>query len=163
MCHCAPAADFASAWSSGDDSRNLKEVEAFAKSLNVRREPAKGQLSLLAKARVLRAPKWPIACLRALVSAPDVFCRRQGEAFMFTSANVKQMDTGLMPQIQEANALMEEARAWFGGTAIELLPAVTQKLINNMDVRLVMHVHGFAKTSRPGSSTPPWRRSPAIS
>ena len=62
------AAAFASAWSGGD----------FAKSLKVRRELEDGQLGLLAGARLTRAPKWPIACLKAVLSAPELFCRWGG-------------------------------------------------------------------------------------
>ena len=41
-----------------------------------------------------------------------------------------------MPQIMEATAIMEKARSWF---------ADDLKIMGNMDVRLVMHIHGFAK------------------
>ena len=69
----AEAADFASAWSGGDDAPCLVELEEYAKSLNVRREPEAGQLSILAKAQLRRAPKWAIACLKTLLQAPDFF------------------------------------------------------------------------------------------
>ena len=109
----AEAADFASAWSGGDDSQYLKEVEEYAKSLKVRREPEAGQLSILAKAQLRRAPKWAIACLKTLLQAPDVFCRRNGEAYMFSSTDVKAMETK-MSEILKATALMEKAREWLG-------------------------------------------------
>ena len=138
------AAAFAKAWSGGNESQGLVEVEAFAKTLKVRREPENGQLGVLAKAQLARAPKWPIACLKALLSAPEHFCRSQGEARMFTFADVKQMETKLMPQIMAATAMMEKARAWFGSD-MECQVALTAKILGDMDVRLVMHIHGFAK------------------
>ena len=99
--HCKDDAkelsEFAAAWSGGDGTALLLEVEAFAKTLNVRREPEKGQLSLLAKAQVRRAPRWPIACLKTLLQAPDLFCKRKGEAYMFTSIDIKYMETRDMP------------------------------------------------------------------
>ena len=58
------AAEFISASYGGDESPYLLELEAFAKSLKVRREPESGQLSLLAKAKVMRAPRWPVASKR---------------------------------------------------------------------------------------------------
>ena len=67
----AEAAAFASVWSGGDSSPALLDVEAYAKQLKVRREPEKDQLGLLAGAKLHRAPTWPIACLRALISDPD--------------------------------------------------------------------------------------------
>ena len=96
------AADFAMTGSGGDDYPGLVEVEAFAKSLNVRREPERGQLGLLAKAQVRRKPKWPLACLKALFSASDNFCKRKGESYMFTSADIRAKEGKLMPQVQEA-------------------------------------------------------------
>ena len=63
---------------------------------------------------------------------------------MFTSADVKLMETKLLPQITESCKLMEKARAWLGSD-LQSLPALTQKLMGDMDVRRVMHVHGFAQ------------------
>ena len=58
------SAEFAAAWSGGDDSPGLTEAEAYAKSIKVRKEPEDGQLSILAKAQFKRAPRRPIACLK---------------------------------------------------------------------------------------------------
>ena len=132
------AADFAAAWSGG-----LNEVEAYAKSLAVRKEPEHGQLGILANAQLKRAPRWPIACLKTLLQAPGEFCRRKGFARMFTTSHIEQMETSLNPQIMEACELMEQARAWLGPD-IYFHPGLKQKLLSDMDVRLVMHVHGFA-------------------
>ena len=55
------AAEFAAAWSGGDEYQGLTEAEAYAKSLKARKEPEDGQLGILAKAQLKRAPKWPIA------------------------------------------------------------------------------------------------------
>ena len=63
---------------------------------------------------------------------------------MFAGADVKLMETKLNPQIMEATGLMDKARAWLGSDT-QSRPALTQKLIGDMDVRLVMHAHGFAK------------------
>ena len=105
------AADFAASWSGGDESPGLNEAETYAKSTKVRKEPEDGQLGMLAKAQVKRAPKWPIACLKTLLQASDQFCKRKGEASMFTSADVKLMETKLSQQIMEATSLMDKARA----------------------------------------------------
>ena len=43
------AGEYAQAWSGGDESPGLQEVEAYGKTLQVRREPELGQLALLAK------------------------------------------------------------------------------------------------------------------
>ena len=67
----AEAAAFVEKWSGGDDAPSLVEVETYAKSLKVRREPEFGQLGILAKATLARAPAWPIACLKALLQAPE--------------------------------------------------------------------------------------------
>ena len=74
--------------------------------------------------------------------APDVFVRRQGEAMMFTSADVKAMEKRLLPQILEAVSSMQKAREWFGKSMEQPMAA---KLCGEMDVRFVMHVYGFGK------------------
>ena len=91
------AADFAKAWSGGDTAPGLNEVEAYAKSLAVRKEPEHGQLGILANAQLKRAPRWPIACLKTLLQAPDEFCRPKGFARMFTTSHIEQMETSLNP------------------------------------------------------------------
>ena len=63
---------------------------------------------------------------------------------MFTSADVKLMVGRLNPQIMEATSIMDKARAWLGSD-LQALPALTQKMMGDTEVRLVMHVHGFAK------------------
>ena len=62
---------------------------------------------------------------------------------MFTNADVKLMETRLNPQIMEACKLMDKARAWLGSD-LHTMPALTHRIMGDMDVRLVMHVHGFA-------------------
>ena len=133
------AAEFAAAWSGGDDSPGLIEAENYAKGLKARKEPENGQLSILAAARVPDR-MWPIACLKTLSQAYG----RKGEAATFTGADVKNMGSRFYPEIVEACQLMQKARKWFGPNLLTR-PAVEQKLIGDMDVRLVMHVHGFAK------------------
>ena len=80
------AAQFASAWSGGDKPLALLEVEVYAKQLKVRKEPEKCQLGFLAGAKLSRAPKWPLACLKALLSAPEQWLSRTGGAKVFSGA-----------------------------------------------------------------------------
>ena len=70
------SAEFAAAWSGGG---GLNEAEAYGKSLRIRKEPDDGQLGILAKADLKRAPRWPIACLKTLMQSPDQFCRRRAK------------------------------------------------------------------------------------
>ena len=63
---------------------------------------------------------------------------------MFNSTDIKAMEGNLQPKIKEAHGLTQQARAWFGADLI-LQPALSAKCIGQMDVRLVMHVHGFQK------------------
>ena len=63
------------------------------------------------------------------------------------SEDVKNMESIFYPQIMEARQLMEKARKLLGPNLLAQ-PAVAQKLIRDMDVRLVMHVHGLATKIR---------------
>ena len=49
-----------------------------------------------------------------------------------------------MPQILEATGIVDKARSWLD-TDKENHTIVTANLLGDMEVRLVMHVHGFAK------------------
>ena len=69
----AEAVRFVSACSGGEGAPYIKEVMSFAQSLKVRREPADGQLDLLAEAKVRSAPLWPMACYKTLMQANCLF------------------------------------------------------------------------------------------
>ena len=77
--------------------------------------------------------------------APEVFVHRQREARMFTSADVKAMEKKLLPQFLETASLMHKAREWFGKD-MQLQP-MAAKRCGGVDVRFVMHVHGFGKNT----------------
>jgi len=137
------AAEFAGAWSGGEGAPNLKRMDVYGKSLRVRRDLEAGQLGLLAKANLKRAPKWPPACAMTLLQAPELYCPHQGKAKMFTGADVRLMETKLLPDIIYACNMIDRAIKWLG-QSMEFHPAAA-KIEGDFEVRLVMHVHGFAK------------------
>ena len=106
-------AHFLAAWAGDDDDRGLNEAETFAEQLAQRKEPSDKQLSLLSKARLKRTPTWRISCLMALLAAPEQFCQ-DGQATMFTEHDTKNMETRLLPHIEDAIAMIQTARAWLG-------------------------------------------------
>ena len=57
------------------------------------------------------------------------------------------METKHAEKIKQATALMDKAREWFGSD-MSGQPALTSNLIGQMDVRLVMFVHGFKIKTR---------------
>ena len=140
-------AEFAAAWAGDDKSTALKEVESYAKQLTRRNEPEKDQLHYLAAAQLSRFPKYPIMCLKALISAPDKWVTK-GEAKMFNSAIVKEMGTSKSTKVAAACVCDDKAREWFG-TDLTKNPAFSAKVLGNMEVRLVMFVHNFLVPSRP--------------
>ena len=64
---------------------------------------------------------------------------------MFTGADIKLMETTLQPKIKEATELMGKARAWYE-LDVQSHPAVAQRIIGDLEVRLVMQVTGLSKT-----------------
>ena len=140
-------AEFAAAWSGDDKSSALLEVEAYAKQLKRQTEPEQGQLGLLASAKLNRSPKWPVACLKACLSAPDKYISKKGEAKLFCGSEIKLMETKLAGKIQEAVASMDKARGWFGSGVVGQ-PTLYAKHIGQLDVKLVMFVHGFKVKTR---------------
>ena len=81
------AAQFAHAWAGDDMSSNILDLEKHAKQLRVRREPEKGQLGLLAGAKLSRAPKWPLACWKALLSSPEAWLEARRSYFARPTSN----------------------------------------------------------------------------
>ena len=143
----AEAAEFASAWSMGDGYPTLIEVEQYSKQLRARRELETGQLALLANAKFSRAPRWAIACLKALLSAPDCKCSKKGEAKLFCSNDMRLMESKHMPKILQATVMIDKAREWFGRSKEEQ-PALTASLIGKMEERLVFFVMGITVKTR---------------
>ena len=137
------ASEFLKKWSGGDDAKYLHEIDVYGKALKSRFEPDNGQLSLLAKAALLRQPLWPPACIKACISAPDLPCFvYKGESKLFTSSDVQAMPGKKLPLIEEACKLMTMARTWLKTDTA--LPEVC-KLLGDMDVRCVMFVHDLQK------------------
>ena len=64
---------------------------------------------------------------------------------MSSRMDIFAMDTGLQPQILDAIAMIETARAWLGKEYIEEYPADAEGLLGHMEIRLVMHVHDLVK------------------
>ena len=131
-------AKFAAAWAGSDQSVTLKEVESYAKTLIRRNEPEDEQFTFLANANVRKSPRWPIMCLKALIKAPDKWIFNKGEAKMYNTTHKKEMESKLADKIAEAVAMVEKAKEWFGSDV-----AFYGKMIGDMEVRLVMHVHNF--------------------
>ena len=136
------AIKFVREWSGGEDCAELLEAETFAKSLKLRREPDRGQVGLLAGANIRRAPKWPTMCVKTLMCGAEQFCRGENCARMFTSTDIKNMETTKLPEIMAAIQLVDKAREWVHR---DINNAWVVTLIGEMEVRLVMHVHGIAK------------------
>ena len=61
---------------------------------------------------------------------------------MFSSTEVKLMETKLLSQIGQANAFLQKARDWFEKDKLEKM-ALVAKLLGTMQVRMVMLVHSF--------------------
>ena len=70
------------------------------------------------------------------------------------------METTKAAKVAEACSLFKKARAWFGEDLIGH-PAFSAKVFGDMQVRLVMFVHGFRVKSVHGLNQ--WKRSASIS
>ena len=54
------------------------------------------------------------------------------------------METKLLSQILEATTIVETAREWLR-MDMDKQPVMTSRILGDMEVRLVMHLHRFAK------------------
>ncbi|HIF03696.1 MAG TPA: hypothetical protein EYQ84_10610 [Nitrospinaceae bacterium] len=146
---CEDLCEYVAAWSGGVDARYLDELDAWSKSLPVRREINAKQLQLLAKAQIAWAPEWPTACFKALLAAPKQFITRD-EASMFNKGDIDNMG-GKCPKtsalLKEAVCIMRDCRGWV--TSMGLVGVKVKMFISAMDITLVHAIHKKECKERP--------------
>ncbi len=79
--------DFVRVWSGGKDGHILKNLEAYERTLKVKRKLYASDLSSLSKIDLLEAPKYVPALVKAMLNAPQVDSTGHGILFNTTDFN----------------------------------------------------------------------------
>ena len=133
-------AEFARAWSGGEDGHILRELEAYERTLRVKRKLYPHDLHALAKIDLVDGSKYVPAMVKAMLNAPTA--DSTGHAVLFSSSDVSSLLIGgkSRPYAKEANGMMQAATNFLTAYS-RLTPSFQAKLLSDMEVRCVMHVH----------------------
>jgi hypothetical protein len=141
--------DFARAWAGGVDGHILADLEAFERTLSVKRNVLPTDLLAMSKIHLLDAPRYVPAMVKALLSAPPNMVNNEGYATVFTSADFASLAEGgkNIPFAREAHKVMVAAQNFLDAYT-SLSVASRTKRLSDLEVRCVFHVHQKKTTTR---------------
>ena len=134
--------EFARTWAGGVDGQILADLEAFERTLVVKRNVLATDLLAMSRINLLDAPRYVPAMVKALLSAPPNMVNNEGNATIFTSADYASLAEGgkNIPFAREAHKIMVAASSFLDAyTSLDV--ANRTKLISELEVRCVFHVH----------------------
>ena len=132
--------EFVKIWSGGEGAGILKEMEIYERTLSVKRKIYPTDMLELSRIELFEAQKYVPAMVKALLNAPTA--NSTGHATLFGKGDFTSLNFGgrNVPFAIDANKLMVAADKFLGAYA--RLPAATKtKLLSDLEVRCVMHVH----------------------
>ena len=132
--------EFVKAWSGGENASILKDIEEYERTLTVKRKIYPCDMLELSKIDLFDAHRYVPAMLKAMLNAPTA--NSTGHATLFSNADYASLHHGgrSRPFAIDANKMMAAAEEFL--MAYSIMPAtVVRKLLCDLQVRLVMHVH----------------------
>jgi hypothetical protein len=147
-------------WSGGQQGRLLKDLDKFAKGLPMHRELSAASLGALAKVDINSAGLYVTAMVKAMLAAPAQYVR-DSESRLFTSTDIAAIGGRCKPHVLTAIDVMAKGREIAAAAGLDMHAVEVTKAISDLDVRLVMHVHGkvVAVRGKFASPKPPGLRS----
>ena len=134
--------DFVMAWSGGADGHILKNLEAYERTLPVKRSLNSKDLSMLGKVDFLEGSRYATAMVKAMLNAPSTMVAN-GQACVFGTndfASVQPKGRNRSNAI-EANNIITAASRFFEAYGSRVASADRRKLLVDLEIRCVMHVH----------------------
>ena len=133
-------AEFVRAWSGGEDGFILKDLEAYERTLKVKRKLYPHDLQLLGKIDFMDGSRYVPAMVKAMLNAPTA--DSTGHAALFTNSDFSSLQPNAKgrPFAKEASDMMDSATSFLKAYS-RLEPTVQKKLVSDLEVRCVMHVH----------------------
>jgi hypothetical protein len=139
---------FVKQWGGGVNGHILKDLEAYERTLKVKRKIAASDLKSLAKIELPDAPRYVPAMVKAMLNAPSNYVS-DGTANLFTAADKNSlMHNGKNRAFAvEAHSIMNSTTAFLDayasfGTVSKL------KIVSDIEIRLAMHVHSKTSDTR---------------
>ena len=142
--------DFCMAWSGGRDAHVLLALEAYERTLPVKRQLLASDLQKMAQLDLIEMPRYIPAIVKAMLNAPSDMVEN-GYAAVFSLADFMSMKPGgrHRANVAEANKIMDAAATFIKAYASPSLPAVQVRiLLAKMEINCVMHVHGKTTPTR---------------
>ena len=139
---------FVKEWSGGKGGRVLDELEAFERTLKVKRNISSQDLRCMGCLKFPEAPRYVPAMFKAALAAPAAFVN-DGVSTLFTASDFQSVQIGGRNRSAaiKANDLMIAAHTFMAAYATTSETA-TIKILANLEIRMVMFVHGKRSGSR---------------
>ena len=102
---------FARQWSGGIDPVFIKDIDAFTKTLKVQRELPSIVIGALAKCKMAEWPEYIVACVKAMIAAPDTYVSK-GKSTLLSTSDVDTIDGKNKKLSVEAASYMRKARVY---------------------------------------------------
>jgi len=142
--------DYLVAQAGGKDGTYLKDLVRYEKLLQVKREIKMEDIQKMSDLDFQhKAPRYPTALFKAMLACPTEFCK-QGVCALFNGQDFDKAKSNgkLYEHVLEAHNLVIKAESFLNAYAFGLTQLQRSKLIDDLEVRLVMHIHGKKCLSR---------------
>ena len=132
--------EFVRVWSGGEDGHILKDLEGYERALKVKRKLYPHDLQSISKVDFVDGGRYIPAMVKALLNAPTA--DSTGHANLFSNSDYSSLQPAAKarPFAKEANGLMCSATSFLDAYG-QFEPNVQAKLLSDVEVRCVMHVH----------------------
>ena len=127
-------------WSGGEDGHILKDLEAYERTLKVKRKLYPHDLQSISKVDFVDGRRYVPAMVKAMLNAPTA--DSTGHANLFSNSDYTSLQPAAKarPFAKEANDLMGAATSFLNAYG-RFDTNVQAKLLSDFEVRCVMHVH----------------------
>ena len=145
---------FIKAWGGSDPKESiLEQVDRANRLLTFKRHVPPSCFGRLARIQLgAMLPSLYIgACLKAMYACPGKY-ESEGEAKLLTNTDIMSISNKNKAFVVQAHSIMEEARSVLKQSKLAPDSPEAIKLLSDLDIRLVMHVHQKIAPSRKGFS-----------
>ena len=129
---------YVAAWSGGSVPIFLQELDAFAKTLAVRRRLSPFIMGALAKVKMSQSPEFITACVLAMLASPTTYTNATGESTLINGSEVHSISEKHKTKVLQASKIIKSAREW--AREVKLPKALATRTMGDLQQRLVMHV-----------------------
>ena len=140
--------DFAKAWSGGKDKHVLKDLEAYERTMTVKRKLYPSDVQYLSKLP-LDLQRYCPAMVKAMLNSPHAAVDSNGYSILFTQGDFMSVCTGGKNNKYaiDANRIMDSADTFLTAYG-KMEPTQKKHLQSELEIRLVMHVQQKKSDSR---------------